>query len=602
MSFPLIALLDVTIICGSLQAVDRVALVDAYLQAWCSVGQFNGSVLVAQGDEVLLEKGYGYANMEWRVPNGPETRFNIGSISKQFTAVMVFQLVEEGKLKLDDKLSQHLPTYRRDTGEKVTVDHLLQHTSGIPCFLHEFKPQAGKQLRFPLNVHFKRDAMIRDHMSGDLLCEPGMQYKYSNSGYVLLAAIIERLTEKSFAENLRARVLLPLGLKDTGLIQHAEVVTNMAAGYAKVPDGFMYAGYRFAPNLVGTGGMYSTVRDLFTWNRAIDTERLLTKQSWEKIKKPYWTQNPHEQYAYCLTYFTAGTERGAEPLRYTGFSGGTNGFCTDAFRFPATGHTIVVFDNSEQYNHWQIAPGVYRILMGETARWPKPKAVDLVARALAEGGIPSAVACHHDLVQNHSGQYEFAGLEREFNKLGYRHLHINRFAEAVEILQANAALFPDSANTHDSLGDAYMEMGRTEQAAECYAKAKSISGQEDSLLELIRTAEYAQAGQRIDEIRRTSPDGQLFTPSRIGPLFGRAFGAGQNDEALQICRLWTLGNPDTPGPLFSMARVYTKTGQKQQAIECYQRVLEMSPRQDAAEAAKRAIEELQSDSNAADRN
>ncbi|MBN2130727.1 MAG: serine hydrolase [Sedimentisphaerales bacterium] len=596
----LVGLFCATMLCGAAQAADRVALAEKYLQAWYDTGRFNGSVLIARGDEVLLEKGYGYANREWQVPNGPDTKFNIGSVSKQFTAVMVFQLAEEGKLTLDDKLTQHLPDYRKDTGEKVTLDPLLQHTSGIPCFLHEFKPQAGKQLQFPLNVHLKRDAMIRDYMSGNLLFEPGARYKYSNSGYILLAQIIERLTQKSFAENLRTRILLPLDLRDTGLIEHGEVVEKMAAGYAKVPGGFLQAGYRFAPNLTGTGGMYSTVRDLFQWNRAIDSERLLSKESWAKIKTPYWKQNPGEQYAYNLTYFAIGTREGGEPLRYTSFSGATNGFCTDAFRFGATGHTIVVLDNSEQYNHWQIAPGVYRILTGGAPRWPKPKAVDLVARALAEKGEASAVACYRNLVENHSGQYEFAGLESEINKFGYKNLYINRFPEAVRILQLNTALFPDSANTHDSLGDAYTEMGRTDRAQGCYAKAKAIAGREDTLLEMIEAGEFARAEQKIGEIRQTTPESQLFTPRRIGPLFGRTFAAGQNEKALQICRLWQLGSPKARGPLFSMARVYVKMGKKSEAIGCYQQVLEMEPQGSGAEAAKRAIEELRSGPNTVD--
>lgn len=146
--------------------------VDAYVQRWHEVGRFNGVVLVARGDSVLYERGFGLANREWEIPNTPDTKFDIGSITKQFTTVIVFQLVAEGRLRLEDRLTDHIPEYRRDTGDRVTLDHLLRHTSGIPCYVRDWQSTAEERARGdpgPLREHLRPAYLIRVHMSRDLL-------------------------------------------------------------------------------------------------------------------------------------------------------------------------------------------------------------------------------------------------------------------------------------------------------------------------------------------------------------------------------------------------------------------------------------------------
>jgi CubicO group peptidase (beta-lactamase class C family) len=173
-------------------AQQNVQKIDRLLKQYYDYGQFNGSILVAERGKIIYEKGFGMANMEWAIPNQPDTHFRIGSVTKQFTAALVLQLVEEGKIKLDGKITDYLPDYRKDTGGKVTIHQLLNHTSGIPDYTH--RPDFSAEIsRNPYRVA----DFVKKFASGDLEFEPGSKFNYSNSGYSVLGAIIERVTWKS---------------------------------------------------------------------------------------------------------------------------------------------------------------------------------------------------------------------------------------------------------------------------------------------------------------------------------------------------------------------------------------------------------------------
>src|SRR5687767_6830207 len=166
-------------------AQQNVQKIDGLLKQYYDYGQFNGSVLVAEKGKIIYEKGFGMANMEWSVPIQPDTKFRIGSVTKQFTATLVLQLVEEGKIKLDAKLSDYLPDYRKDTGGRITIHQLLNHTSGIPSYTG----RPGFFAEVSRNPYSVTD-FVKKFASGDLEFEPGSKYSYNNSGYYLLGAII----------------------------------------------------------------------------------------------------------------------------------------------------------------------------------------------------------------------------------------------------------------------------------------------------------------------------------------------------------------------------------------------------------------------------
>jgi CubicO group peptidase (beta-lactamase class C family) len=238
--------------------------IEALLGQYHEYGQFNGAALVAENGKVIFKKGFGMANMEWDIPNMPDTKFRIGSITKQFTAMLVMQLVEQGKLKLDGKMSDYLPDYPKSTGDKVTIHHLLTHSSGIPSYTGF--PNFFRDLsRDP----YTPEAFVKTFADSALQFEPGSKFLYNNSGYFLLGAIVEKASGKSFEQALAENILTPLNMKNTGYDHHETVLKKRAAGYEKRLGDYTNAAYLDMSLPYAAGSMYSTVEDLFLWDQAL---------------------------------------------------------------------------------------------------------------------------------------------------------------------------------------------------------------------------------------------------------------------------------------------------------------------------------------------
>ena len=195
----------------------------AYMDAAAKAEKFNGSVLVAKDGEILFAKGYGLANAEHQVPNTPETKFRLGSITKQFTAMAILILQEQSKLKVEDPIGKYLADAPK-AWEGVTIHHLLTHTSGVPSYTDD--PSYGKKMTQPETVK----SMIARFKDKPLEFEPGEKFHYSNSGYFLLGAIIEKVSGKSYEAFLKEAIFDPLGMTDTGYDQHATVLPNGLRG------------------------------------------------------------------------------------------------------------------------------------------------------------------------------------------------------------------------------------------------------------------------------------------------------------------------------------------------------------------------------------
>jgi CubicO group peptidase (beta-lactamase class C family) len=243
-------------------ASDMQAQIGRLLESYHSAGLFDGVALVADRGKVIIEKGYGLASVEWQVPNGPEARYRIGSVTKPLTAILVLQQVKAGRLALDAPISRYLPEYRSDTGARVTIRHLLAHTSGIPTYKG---PQILEEVR-PV----PHGELVRKWCTGDLEWEPGKGWGYNNCGYLLLGVILERVTGKTYAELLREGVTRPGGMADTGVYTSQLVLARRAQGYERDLAGDL----RLAPfteisTALGAGDVYSTARDLFRLDRAL---------------------------------------------------------------------------------------------------------------------------------------------------------------------------------------------------------------------------------------------------------------------------------------------------------------------------------------------
>jgi len=251
---------------------------------------------------------------------------------------------------------------------------------------------------------------------------------------------------------------------------------------------------------------------------------------------------------------------------------------------------VVICDNGGQYNHWAIGPGINEILTGHAPRMPQPLVSDLLMDTLVKKGFDAALEAYKNLENDRFEGYVPGSAERGINAYGYAALHSGDVELAIEILKLNVALYPDSWNSYDSLGEAYLAAGNTELGEKNYATSRNLRDREGGIMEHLRAGRFDEARGMIETAHERDPKLQLLASEPIGPLFEQILLAGQIERALKLCQVWALADPGAAGPYFSMARAYKAQGKAREARGCYQRILEISPEGRAAEAARRALQ------------
>ncbi len=338
---------------GQAAGGDPATRMDSYLAAAQAAGRFSGTILAARGGRILLCKGYGMANYELDVPNAPQIKFRLGSITKQFTSLAILKLEEQGQLKVTDSLKTYFPDYPQ--GEKITIHHLLTHTSGIPDMTG--MPDYPKTMALP-SAPLKT---IERFKNLPLEFTPGEKFAYSNSGYILLGAIIEKVTGRSYEEYLRETILKPLGMDDTGYDHHEIVLKNRASGYEFPGDVMSNVPYIDMSIPHAAGALYSTVTDLYKWDRALYTDKLLSKADLVRMFTPF-------KGGYAYGWFI-GEAAGHKTIRH---SGGINGFTTDIVRFPDDDACVIVLANYVTGYTQEVSGAVASLLFGQAVETPKP--------------------------------------------------------------------------------------------------------------------------------------------------------------------------------------------------------------------------------------
>jgi CubicO group peptidase (beta-lactamase class C family) len=240
---------------------------------------FMGTVLVTQGDQVLLNKGFGMAVLEWNIPDTPDTKFRLGSVTKQFTAALVLLMQQDGKLNINDPVSKYLPDAPK-AWEKITLANLLGHTSGIPDFtsFKEFGAWAASAHTWDEEYAFFKDKPLD--------FEPGTKFSYSNSNFEVLGGILEKVSGKKYGDLLRERIFGPLGMSDSGLDSDDLVLPRRAEGYEPGPDGLMVARSESMSVPFSAGSIYSTTGDLLKWEHGLFEGKLLSADSLKAMITP----------------------------------------------------------------------------------------------------------------------------------------------------------------------------------------------------------------------------------------------------------------------------------------------------------------------------
>jgi CubicO group peptidase (beta-lactamase class C family) len=348
----------------------------AYLQAYLETGFFMGSVLVARADEVLLNQGYGMANLEHGIANTPQTKFRLGSITKQFTAAAVLQLQERGLLQVNDFISTYLPHYPQ--GEQITVHHLLTHTAGIPNYTS-----------FPGYAQNKRTAMTVDEVINwfnqrPLEFTPGDRYSYSNSGYVVLTKLIETLSVQSYADYLQQHILEPLEMNSSGYDRPEPILSHRASGYTLSSTGYQNAEFLDMSIPSGAGALYSTIEDLYKWDQALYSDIILSESSRHSMFSPTVGMGEEDGNAYYSYGWVI--DRPYERDRVA-HGGRIDGFTTSIARFLDERVIIIVLSNLETAPVARIGNDLAAILFSKPYELPKQRQVIVLDPAIYEAYV-----------------------------------------------------------------------------------------------------------------------------------------------------------------------------------------------------------------------
>ena len=441
---------------------------------------FNGTALVAENGKIIYKGAFGMANMEWAIPNTLDTKFRLASITKQFTATLTLELVQQGKIKLDGKITDYLPDYRKDVGDKVTIHHLLTHTSGIPSYTS----QPGFFENVSRNPYKVAD-FVKKYASGDLEFEPGSKYSYNNAGYFLLGAIIEKVTGKTYEQALKENILDPAGMKNSGYDHSDTLISKRATGYVKTDTSYNNSAYLDMSIPYAAGSMYSTVEDLYLWDQALYTEKLLSAASKDLMYKPFL-----DDYAYGWVVNNTSFKLNDQPVQVIRHGGGINGFSTMIVRFPKEKNLIVLLDNTSQ-NTGRLSETITSVLYNQPYELPKMSIVSRLEKTINDKGVAAGIAEYRDLKAKESATYDFS--EPELNNLGYRLLRAGKQKDAVEIFKLNVEMYPQGFNTYDSLAEAYESVNERELAVTNYKKSIELNPKNTSAVNGLKRLEQGPA-------------------------------------------------------------------------------------------------------------
>ncbi|MFH1197294.1 MAG: serine hydrolase domain-containing protein [bacterium] len=344
-AFSLITSISIGQVSNSKELTEKI---NSYVNPLVKKNVFSGTIFIAHGDSIIFSKGYGLADRAHDITNNLNTVFKIGSMTKQFTATAIMQLVDQMAITTDSKLSEFIPDY--PNGDKITIHHLLTHTSGISNYtkLADF----GKFSLLPAKI----EELISHIKNLPLEFEPGTKFKYNDSGYLLLTYIIEKVSGISYSEYLQKNIFDKLEMKNSGYLD-SQIIKNLASGYvynSKLKS-MVNADYFDTSVPQGAGGLYSTVLDLYKWDRSFYKDEIISKESKEKM---FSFQTSDYGYGW-------GKELRKGGRVSIGHNGIINGFSSIIHRFVNDNIVIIVLANIENFEVNEVFDKIPAIFFNE---------------------------------------------------------------------------------------------------------------------------------------------------------------------------------------------------------------------------------------------
>ena len=438
--------------------------IDSIITSLHSNGKFNGSILIADKGKITYLKSHGFADEITKEKLDENSIFDIASVSKQFTAMGIMILKEKGILKLDDKLSKHISLL--SSYDNITIKNLLNHTSGLPDYMRVLAPLVDRT-KLISNTDIIE---MYSKLAQKLKFEPGSKFEYSNTGYVFLASIIEKVSGNNYAQFLEKEIFKPLNMSRS----FANITGSSPQNIQNYAHGYLYSRQEkkyLKPSQIerarqmfgwiaayGDGGVNSTVIDLLKWDRALYTNKLISKKSIEEMFTPTYNNNT------LLKNYGYGWDIKKNKLTgtFVRHSGGWPGYVTEIERHIKTDKTIIVLQN--HYDTKRPAKLIRNILFGKEA----PKTISQLYK---DGRRVENII---EFSQNPETSFLVNGFkERDINGFGYELLGKGKNKSALKLFILNTQLYPNSANAFDSLGECYLKFGEKfkKESVKAYKKA-----------------------------------------------------------------------------------------------------------------------------------
>jgi len=429
--------------------------IDSLLTAYYESDCFNGVVLVSEKGKIILKKAYGTADRELNIPMTTDMKFRIASISKPFTSMIILQLVDEGKIRLDGKITDFVTDYTGKKGDTITIRQLLTHTSGILESLDPEREAIQERL-----YHSLRE-MVKFAEESDLYFEPGTGFHYSNLAYNLLAYIAESVTDKPFDQLLDERIFDPLEMKCTKQYNAAFVEKNLAKGYEyRLLKGYENASSYDPSYTVGPGGLISTVDDLLKFDQALYARKMISAGLYNKMFLP----TPQGSYGYGWELSKKRTANHPDTVHIFSHSGSINGFGSYMARIESDSILVIVLKNNrtDSYISPAYAPvigqEIISILLCDKVDIPKKSIARELGYLIGQKGIKEAIEEYYRIKDTDYEHFNFE--EPELNKLGIElFFRFKMPEEALKIFGINMIEFPNSYNVYDSYAYILMQRG-----------------------------------------------------------------------------------------------------------------------------------------------
>jgi CubicO group peptidase (beta-lactamase class C family) len=460
--------------------------IDSYLDASAKNG-FSGVVLVAKKGKVILSKGYGWADRKNKIPNSPETVFNIGSVTKQFTASAILKLVEQGKIKISDKISSYFTQAPIDKRE-ITIHQLLTHTSGISNRTGGFRYDEASKEQF-----------LKEFFESELQSKPGTTYQYANANYIILTVILELVSGQTYNSFLKEYLFEPAQMKSTGYKSINFNTELLSHGYYYNRDDEKWRDWGTTQQhlpynnnhwySIGKGDIHSSIEDLYKWHVALQNNVVLTTKTREIQETPYVAENDKMTSHYGYGWAISKSHNDAKIVAHNGSNGL---FFADFVRFVDDDVVVIYITNAflgpESEN---VAREIGKMIFDENYRTtPIPRNIyETIHEFMKTNPATNAEKLPAYLKKELNDEFNDQAI---LNRLGYSRLKKEDQPDwALALFKLNVKLFPKDGNLWDSLGEAYLKYNQKKDAIKSYSKAVELGseGSKETLQELLKEDE-----------------------------------------------------------------------------------------------------------------